>query len=51
MFWDPAEAPLPETYPTEALDPVLLEVLAAGIMVANSPDVIEVEKIIRAELN
>lgn len=51
MFWDPAEAPLPETYPTEALDPVLLEVLAAGIMVANSPDVIKLEKIIRAELN
>jgi hypothetical protein len=51
MFVDPIEGPLPETYPTEALDPVLLEVLAAGIMVANSPDVIELEKIIRAELN
>jgi len=51
MFMDPAEGPLPETYPTEALDPVLLEVLAAGIMVANSPNVIELEKIICAERN
>lgn len=36
-------------FPVDVLDPVLLEVLAAGLLIANSPGVLELEDIITAE--
>ena len=40
------EEPWQEPYPTDFLDPVLLEVLAAGVFLANSPGVRELEQVI-----
>jgi hypothetical protein len=45
-----AATPIPMTFPTDVLNPVLLEVLAAAMMVATSPDVLGLEKVIREEL-
>jgi hypothetical protein len=46
---DPDKGPVPKSFPTTEIDPVLIEVLAAGVLMASSPQVQELEKIIRAE--
>ncbi|MGE3745385.1 MAG: hypothetical protein AB7G25_06695 [Sphingomonadaceae bacterium] len=43
------EEPWQEPYPTDSLDAVLLEVLAAGVFVVNSPGVQQLEAIIAAD--
>jgi hypothetical protein len=47
----PDDGIVPSNFPVAEIDPVLIEVLAAGVMTANSPQVIELEGIIRSEFS
>jgi hypothetical protein len=48
---DPDKGPVPANFPKTDIDPVLVEVLAAGSMITTSSHVRKLEGIIRAELN
>jgi hypothetical protein len=46
----PDAGPLPDDYPGDILNAVVLEVLAAGVMLVTSPDVVELERFVATEL-